>query len=434
MLSAVEVNSELEIGDWRLEIGDWRFKKNKIMILKTRYIVICLVFVSCMGTEAKMEGSDSQNQNAQTTVRKIEPGITFFDSYLPSLENKKVAIVANHTSLINGVHLVDTLRSVGIDVTKVFAPEHGFRGDKDAGENIVNGNEDGLEIISLHGKDKKPRAEDLAEIDVVIFDIQDVGVRFYTYLSTLHYVMESCAENDKKLIVLDRPNPNAHYVDGPVLKTNQRSFIGLHPVPIVYGLTIGEYAKMINGEKWLDNQVVCNLTVIPCQNYDHKSIYELPIAPSPNLPNLRSIYLYPSLAIFEGTEISIGRGTDTPFQLYGHPDYPNKDFSFTPKSGYGAKYPKLENKKCFGADLKSIGIDTLRIDSINLTYFFDMYKNTPNKKKFFLENNFFNKLTGNALLMSQIKKNLPESEIRASWNTDLNIYLRKRQKYLIYED
>jgi len=410
--------------------------------MKIKYyylIIVCFAatLVSCIDGDTNIQA----NTNATVTEKAEEivplpiPGSHRIDQYLPMLKGKNVAIVANHTSVIEDMHLIDTLRNLEVNITKVFAPEHGFRGTKDAGEKIENQKDDsGMEIISLYGKNKKPSKASMSDVDIVVFDIQDVGVRFYTYLSTLHYVMEACAENNKKLLVLDRPNPNAHYIDGPVLKTNERSFIGLHPVPIVYGLTIGEYAKMINGEQWLENSVQCHLTVVSCENYTHQTPYELSIAPSPNLPNLRSIYLYPSLALFEGTNISIGRGTDFPFQVIGHPKYPQQDFSFTPVSGYGAKYPKLENKKCYGLDLMKTGMDSVRQTQFNLKYVLDMYEKMPDKKNFFLKNKFFNKLAGNSLLMAQVKKRLSEEAIRKTWETDLNIYLRKRQKYLIYED
>jgi len=402
------------------------------------FIILCFCasLISCINGESNIQANSTVEEIIVPEIPADPiPGSYRMQKYLPMLKGKNVALVANHTSLIEGVHLVDSLRNLDINITKVFAPEHGFRGSKDAGETVENQTDDsGLEIISLYGKNKKPSRASLNDVDIVVFDIQDVGVRFYTYLSTLHYVMEACAETNKKLVVLDRPNPNGHYIDGPVLKTNERSFIGLHPVPIVYGLTIGEYAKMINGEKWLENGVQCHLTVVYCENYTHQTEYELPVSPSPNLPNLRSIYLYPSLALFEGTSISIGRGTDFPFQVIGHPKLPKSDFNFTPTSGYGAKYPKLEGKKCNGSDLRMVGLDTVKTEEFNLKYLINTYNNSSDKRQFFLKNKFFNKLAGNSLLMAQIKMNLSEEAIRATWETDLNIYLRKRQKYLVYED
>ena len=310
----------------------------------------------------------------------------------------------------------------------MFAPEHGFRGIKDAGESIKDNIDEktGIPIISLYGKNKKPSKEQLKNIDVILFDIQDVGVRFYTYLSTLHYVMEAAAENQITVIVLDRPNPNNHYIDGPVLDTSFRSFVGLHPVPIVYSMTIGEYAKMINGENWIKKK--CDLKVIPIKNYSRKKRYSLPVKPSPNLPNHKSINLYPSLCLFEGTDISVGRGTKYPFQHYGAP-YLQSNYSFIPKSGEGSKYPKHENKKCFGNDLR---LKDIHLNSLNLQWLINAYNECPNQEKFF--NNFFDKLAGTNKLREDIISGKKQRFIKDSWKKDIIEFKKIRKKYLIYRD
>jgi uncharacterized protein YbbC (DUF1343 family) len=338
--------------------------------------------------------------------------------------------------MIGGQHLIDVLLDRNVDVIKVFAPEHGFRGQKDAGE-IVNDEVDaqtGLAIISLYGKNKKPSPQSLQNIDVLVFDIQDVGVRFYTYLSTLHYVMEACAENSVPMILLDRPNPNGFYIDGPVLKPGYESFIGLHPVPLVYGMTIGEYGQMINGEGWLKNGAKCDLSVVKIKGYSHETRYNLPIKPSPNLPNMTSIYLYPSLALFEGTVVSVGRGTEFPFQAVGHPNYLQGDFQFTPLANVGAKTPKLNGQSCNGLDLRDVMANRLRpVKQISLTWLMNFYEVLPDQENFFLKNNFFNKLAGNDLLMGQIKQGQSQDEIRASWRDDLKAFRQVRERYLIYD-
>jgi len=366
---------------------------------------------------------------------KITTGAEQLQRYLPLLQHKKVAVVVNHSSLIGKRHLVDVLLKHGIKVTKIFAPEHGFRGTADAGAHIKNSRDrkTGLPIVSLYGKHKKPTKIDLKGIDLILFDIQDVGVRFYTYLSTLHYVMEAGAEQHIPLVVLDRPNPNGHYVDGPVLKKKYRSFVGLEPVPVVYGMTIGEYAKMLNGERWLKNGVRSKLTVIPLLNYTHNSFYSLPVKPSPNLPNDRAIALYPSLAFFEGTVISAGRGTQKPFQLYGAPKYSKKDFSFVPKSRAGAKYPKFKGKRCYGKDLSKRSVQNIRREKrLNLSYLLDAYAHYADKKHFFLKNGFFELLAGTETLRKQIKAGVSEKAIRKSWQKDLNRFKKIRRKYLLY--
>jgi len=364
-------------------------------------------------------------------------GAEQFQAYLPLLNQKKIAVVANQSSRVGERHLVDVLIEHEIDVKKVFAPEHGFRGFADAGEHIEDGKdaETGLPIVSLYGKNKKPSREQLAGIDIVIFDVQDVGARFDTYISTLHYVMEACAEYDLMCIVLDRPNPNGFYVDGPVLKPQFKSFVGMHEVPIVHGMTIGEYAQMINGEKWLKKGVHCDLKVIPCLNYTHSDLYKLPVKPSPNLPNMTSIYLYPSLALFEGTIVSVGRGTNKPFQQIGHPNFLVGDIQFTPQSVPGAKYPKLNGETCKGIDLSNFGSFYLRhTRRLYLYWILELNRNLSQSQEFFVQNNFFNKLSGNAELQRQIRDGWDESKIRSSWQADLKLFKTKRKQYLIYPD
>ncbi len=366
---------------------------------------------------------------------KIIPAAEQPELYLPLLKDKHIALVVNHSSLVGKNHLLDTLLKQGVKVQKIFAPEHGFRGKADAGAHIKNSRDSktGLPIISLYGKHKKPTKADLKGIDLILFDIQDVGVRFYTYLSTLHYIMEAGAEQQLPVMVLDRPNPNGHYIDGPILQKKYRSFVGLHPVPVVYGMTIGEYAKMINGEGWLKNGREVQLRVIPLANYTHRSFYSLPVKPSPNLPNDRSIVLYPSLAFFEGTVISAGRGTKKPFQLYGAPQYEVKKFSFIPKSRPGAKYPKFKGKRCYGVDLSKIDFKKNRAkQKLNLGYLQDAYANYPNKKAFFLKNRFLDKLAGSNQLRKQIRSGASEKTIRKSWEKDLNTFKQIRKKYLLY--
>ena len=374
--------------------------------------IICLIILSII--------IDTNAQNIITGAERV-------NKYLPLITNKQVAIVGNQTSMINNVHLVDSLISHKINIIKVFSPEHGFRGNEDAGAYIKDDidSKTKLPIISLYGKNKKPSNDDLEDVDIILFDIQDVGVRFYTYISTLHYVMEAAAENNIELIVLDRPNPNGHYIDGPVREENYKSFVGMHPVPIVYGMTIGEYAQMINGEQWISQK--CNLKVIKLVGYNHDSHYDLPIKPSPNLPNSRSINLYPSLCLFEGTNISVGRGTNFPFQHFGAP-YLKSNYSFIPKSGKGSKFPKHENKRCYGSDLR---FQENYMNNINLVWLINCYNECPNKEDFF--NSFFDKLAGNEKLRKQIYEGKETSEIINSWQKDLNKFKKIRAKYLMYD-
>ncbi len=385
-----------------------------------------LLLISACAQAPKKE----KKNNNKTAVKEIITGAESTSLYLPLLKGKNIAIVANQTSTIGDTHLVDFLhKQPSIQVLKVFAPEHGFRGKADAGETIKDGidTKTGLPIISLYGKNKKPSPSQLENIDIVVFDIQDVGARFYTYISTLHYVMEACAEANIPIIVLDRPNPNAHYVDGPLLDKEHKSFVGMHPVPVVYGMTIGEYGNMINGEKWLQNNINCDLTVIKLQNYNRNTPYSIPIKPSPNLPNDIAVYLYPSLCFFEGTNVSAGRGTSKQFQIYGSPFLNKSEFSFTPKPNEGAKYPKHNGKICYGEDLSS----TKKVAQIHLKWLINAYQQTSDKTTFF--NSFFNKLAGTTKLQEQIKNGFSEQEIKASWKEDLNKFKKIRDKYLLYK-
>ncbi len=368
-----------------------------------------------------------------TACGQVSPGAYQLEEYLPQLYGKSIGIVANQSSLINNTHLVDSLLSKGITIKKVYAPEHGFRGKAEAGAHVKDGKDPitRLSVLSLYGKNKKPNAEQLAGIDIMLFDLQGVGARFYTYISTLKYIMEACAENNIPLIVLDRPNPNSHYVDGPLLETEHESFVGLMPIPIVYGMTDGELALMINGENW--NSTKCNLTVIKMKNYNHQSSYHLPIKPSPNLPNYQSIYLYPSLCLFEGTKVSIGRGTDFPFQVIGFPEYEEKDFQFTPQSIAGVSVnPKFKGQTCYGLDLRNSYSDIdKKPNQINIQWLIDIYQSYPNKDDFFIP--FFEKLSGTSKLRQQIIAGESEESIRESWQADLKTFKLKREKYLLYE-
>ena len=344
-----------------------------------------------------------------------------------SLTNEKsIAIVGNQTSMVNKTHLVDTLLSLNQNIITVFSPEHGFRGTGDAGAKIENEIDikTGIPIISLYGENKKPKKKDLEDVDIIVFDIQDVGARFYTYISTLHYVLEIASEENIKVIVLDRPNPNGHYIDGPVLEKEYKSFVGMHPIPIVHGMTIGEYAKMIIGEKWIEKK--SNLTIIEMLNYDRNKIYELPIKPSPNLPNKKAVNLYPSLCLFEGTVISIGRGTEKPFQHFGSPKLNLYNYSFIPKSGPGSRYPKHENKNCYGKDLTNTPV----LNSINLDWLIETYNQSQNKEEFFIS--FFDKLAGTDKLRKQIISGKNSREIKKSWKADLKEFKKIRNKYLLY--
>lgn len=374
---------------------------------------------------------------AQSYDNTILTGAERTSEYLPLLEGKNVAVVTNQTGVIGSTHMVDSLLSLGVNIKAVFAPEHGFRGKADAGEKVDDEKDTktGLPIYSLYGKkNRKPSEEKLQNIDVVIFDLQDVGARFYTYISTLHYVMEACAEQNKQLILFDRPNPNGYYVDGPVLKKGNESFIGMHPVPIVHGMTIGEYAQMINGEKWLNDGVQCPLTIITCENYEHSDFYKLPIAPSPNLPNMAAVYLYPSLCLFEGTDVSVGRGTTKPFQQYGAP-YLSSDYSFVPEPMFGAKHPKREGETCYGVDLQKFGEGYLRVYSkLYLNWLISSYDQS-NRSTFFRKDGFFTLLTGDPRFKEMIEKGRTAEEIWRTFHEESEKFKREtRSKYLLYEE
>ena len=398
----------------------------------------------------------------------ILPGAYQLKEYLPMLKGKRVGIFTNQTALIGNTHVVDTLQKCGIKITKIFGPEHGFRGTADAGEKVDNyiDKQTGIAVVSLYGKKRKPSKEDLEDVDVMLFDIQDVGVRFYTFISSLQDYIESSLENNKPLIILDRPNPNGFYVDGPVLDTAFKSFIGMQPIPVVYGMTMGEYANFLVGEGLLDKAIFSewalrqadrilksgsdsesplNITVIKCRNYTHQSRYILPVKPSPNLPDAGAVYWYPSTCFFEGTVLSEGRGTEKPFQIFGHPDLPKTLYAFTPVSKEGAKNPKLENKLCYGWNISLNDKEVLKKvnNGLDLKWLLQAYNLFPNKAEFFLKPKkenpkpteyFFNKLAGNAELMQQIKDGKSEDEIRASWQPKLNEFKEKRKKYLMYAE
>ncbi len=374
------------------------------------------------------------NQDKTPQTDRVKPGAMQTELYLPLIANKNIGVVANSTSKINNTHLVDSLISSGIALKKIFTPEHGFSGTYSAGQFVDNSTykNTGIPVISLYGNKKKPNSDDMAGIDIMLFDLQDVGVRFYTYLSTLHYIIEACSEHDVALVLLDRPNPNGFYIDGPVLEKQHSSFVGLHPVPVVYGMTIGEYALMIKGEKWISGTKSCSLQVITLKNYEHSLRPAINSKPSPNLPNMRSIYLYPWLAFFEGTNISVARGTDFPFQAIGSPELPQTTFSFTPKPNTGAKNPPHKEKKCFGFDLRAYGdIFGGKRDYLDLYWLLKIYDLYPDKKHFFT--NYFDILAGTEKLRLQIIDGKSEDVIRASWQKDLDTFKSIRKKYLLYE-
>lgn len=389
---------------------------------------LLLILLSCTQREESLAISLPQDPALLTGAARVS-------LYLPSLKGKRVGVVCNHTSLVGGRHLVDTLLSHDVDIVKIFSPEHGFRGTADAGAKVQNGKDPktGLPIVSLYGKHRMPTTNDLQDLDVVLFDLQDVGVRFYTYISTLSLVMEAAAKNAVPVTVLDRPNPNGHYVDGPILQDGYSSFVGLHPVPIVYGMTIGEYGKMVNGEGWLSDGLACALQVVPCKNYRREQLYELPVPPSPNLPNSRAIALYPSLCLLEGTVVSVGRGTDLQFQVYGHPTYRDSSWSFTPRPNIGAQHPKLEGERCYGVNLSDVRVDSIRKEkALNLSYLLDAYRQMGHPSDFFLGNHFIDKLAGSDDLRRQVPAGKTEEEIRQSWQKDLERFMPIRSKYLIY--
>ena len=365
---------------------------------------------------------------------RIETGAEQTGRYLPLLEGRRVGIMTNHTGTVGRTHLVDTLRSLGVDIRVVFAPEHGFRGQADAGESVASyrDRKTGIDVVSVYGSTKRPPDSIMQRLDVLLFDIQDVGLRYYTYLSSRHDLMEACAANGKRLSVLDRPNPNGFYVDGPVLEAKHRSFVGMHPIPVVHGMTLGELARMIDGEGWLRDGLRCKLTVIPCRGYTHRSRYRLPTAPSPNLPNMRAVYLYPSLCFFEGTPISLGRGTDFPFQTYGHPKLQG-DFSFTPRSNAGAKNPPLKDKLCHGVDLRTAPSDERIWErGVDLGYVIDCHRQLNLGEKFFTP--MFDRLTGTDYVRQMILQGAGANRIKARWADDVERFKQTRKPYLLYEE
>ena len=419
------------------------------------FISTLLILVGCSTTKNNLISNTDKTplpSSTNTKDRKFKTGAENFESYLPLLKDKRVGIVTNQTGVFKStpiiehrssslypsenkgsinISIVDYLLGQNINLQKIYAPEHGFRGTADAGELIVDGKDTktNLPIISLYGSNKKPKPEHLEGIDILVFDLQDVGARFYTYISSLHYVMEACAENNIPLLVLDRPNPNGTIVDGPILEKEHTSFVGMHEIPVLHGMTIGEYAKMINGEKWLIDSLQCNLTIIPCLNYSRDMKYSLPVKPSPNLPNDQSINLYASLCFFEGTNVSLGRGTEKQFQIYGSPFLPESefDFSFTPKPNFGAKDPVHNGKLCFGEDLTEIR----KVHRLELKWLLKAYENTADKTVFFTD--FFTKLAGTKKLREQIEAGMTEKEIRKTWQEGLEQFKEVRKKYLIYE-
>src|SRR5688572_13337995 len=423
--------------------------------------VVSLIFLSCSAQQPQTSNS-SLRGTKQKPQTAIIPAAERINVYLPLIKGKRVGIFANQTSTVGNSHLVDTLRKLGVDIKVIFGPEHGFRGTADAGEKIGNYTDQktGIPVVSLYGGKRRPSAEDVKDVDILIFDIQDVGVRFYTYISSLEEFMEAAFEMGKPLMILDRPNPNGHYADGPVLDKKYKSFVGMQSVPVVYGMTIAEYAMMIAGEKWLSDKANArydyyknyaqnsvdtpfHFQIIKNGNYTHKSKYVLPVKPSPNLPNIQSIYLYPSTCFFEGTVLSEGRGTNKQFQVFGHPSLPKNLYSFTPNPNEGAKNSKLYGQVCYGWDLSGTSEEVLtKVDNkVQLKWLMEAYKLFPEKDKFFIlpksgkmEESFFNKLAGNNELWQQIVAGKSEEEIRKSWEPKLNKFKKIRKKYLLYED
>ena len=402
-------------------------------MFKNTVLFAFFIIFSCSSrnfTDKNINQNKNINLNSNATKDTIlKLGAENYEVYLPILKDKNVGIVTNQTGVLpNHKHLVDFLIEKNISLKKIFAPEHGFRGTADAGELIKDGKDlkTSLPIISLYGNNKKPKPEQLKDLEIIVFDIQDVGARFYTYISTLHYVMEACAEENIKLIVLDRPNPNIDIIDGPVLEPEHSSFVGMHTIPVLHGMTIGEYALMINGEKWLKNKAECNLTVVACKNYNRKMFYSLPIKPSPNLPNDQAINLYASLCFFEGTNVSVGRGTEKQFQVYGSPLLPKENFNFIPKPNQGAKEPLYNGKVCYGEDLSNIK----KVNKLEIKWLIKAYKETIDKSVFF--NSFFTKLAGTKKLQQQIENNISEDDIRKSWENEIKSFKKMRTPYLLY--
>lgn len=404
---------------------------NSFFKISFRLIFLIIISTSCSANKTDTMGNIKSNLDKADTNLQIrtKTGADNYNNYLPLLKNKKIGIVTNQTGILsNKIHLVDFLLEKNITIQKIFAPEHGFRGTADAGEHVVDGKDSktGLSIISLYGDNKKPKPQQLSGIDIMVFDLQDVGARFYTYISSLHYIMEACAENNIPLLILDRPNPNGSIVDGPILEQSFTSFVGMHPVPLLHGMTIGEYGKMVNGERWLKNSIQCRLTVIPCIEYTREMKYNLPVKPSPNLPNDQAVNLYASLCLFEGTNVSVGRGTELQFQIYGSPYLPKSTFSFIPKPNFGAQNPVYNGIECYGEDLSA----TTKVNRLELKWLIEAYRSTTDKSKFF--NPFFTKLAGTKKLQLQIEARMPENKIRESWRNGSVQFKEMRSKYLIY--
>lgn len=398
---------------------------------RNHILLLFLAFTAILPLKAQMSRTDSQTSVAFVDKEHYPSAAQQMADYLPLLKGKRVGLVANQTSIVGATHLVDTLLSLGVDMRKIYTPEHGFRGTADAGTKVNSGKDEktGLPILSLYGKTKKPTKEMLQGVDIMLFDLQDVGTRFYTYISTLTYVMEAAAEDHIPVIVLDRPNPNGFYVDGPVLKSDNQSFVGLHPVPVVYGMTIGEYGQMVNGEAWLKNGIHCDLTVIPIREYQRNALYELPVKPSPNLPNWESVYLYPTLCFFEGSIVSIGRGTDAPFQIFGHPDM-RGEYIFTPQSIDGASKPLLQGQRCRGENLVEFAHGYIHnTPQIHLEWIIDAYHQLKDKGFF---TNYFRLIAGDKQLQKDIEGGKTAEQIRASWQKDIEAFNAIRNKYLIY--
>ncbi len=410
-------------------------QSNSLRVRKAIFFPV-LVFLIAMFYNSGPACAAGGNNYKTIDGKAITTGAERLDQLLPLVKNKNVALLVNQTAIVGNTYLIDTLITSGVHIKKIFSPEHGFRGTADAGEHVSDSVDakTGIPVISIYGDKKKPSATDLAGIDVVIFDIQDVGARFYTFLSTLHYIMEACAENKVQLVVLDRPNPNGWYVDGPVLQKKFKSFVGVDPIPVVHGLTIGEYAQMVNGEKWLHDSLQCSLKVISCLHYEHKMKFNLPVKPSPNLPNHMAVRLYPSLCFFEGTNVSLGRGTDAPFQLIGSPETKfDGAYEFVPQSKPGAKNPPFLEQKCYGFDLR-LDKNVHQEGAVSFQYVIDMYRLYKNKKEFFLKNNFFDKLTGTDEIRKMIVADKSQSQIKASYQKGLDAFKAKRKKYLLYKD
>ncbi len=402
-----------------------------LLLLNRKRILFYLLMI--LGIHCSSSVAVYAHVNTPSSSRVVV-GAERMEKYLPLLQGQRIGILTNHTGRIGETHIIDTLLARGINICRIFAPEHGFRGEADAGERVASTRDQktGIEVVSLYGTNRKPKPEQMQGIDIMLFDIQDVGLRFYTYLSSMHYMMEACAEQGIKFIVLDRPNPNGFYVDGPILDSRFRSFVGMHPIPIVHGMTLGELARMINGEGWLANQEKCDLLVITCLNYTHQTRYELPIKPSPNLPNMRAIYLYGSLCYFEGTPISVGRGTDFPFQIYGHPKLKG-NYTFTPHSTSGAKNPPLKGEVCHGQDLRTLPSDScIWQEGIDLKYLVDCYRQLGGGEHFFLP--IFNKLTGVDYIREMIISGADAEQIEALWKDDVQQFRIQRKPYLLYEE